>query len=280
MRWKRFGLIAFLAAVLSLTSWSLWTLRQPLGDLGRHWLTPGTAQGVSFAVVGDNHGVNPIYTHMIGELSKQHLNFLLNLADTSEYGTAQEFTAVRNLEQKLPFPVYHTVGNHDIKADPSRGLFHQVFNQNPWSGHDIGPVHLVILDNADRKVGFPAASLDWLERDLAAHKTKTILIAYHRPFDLPLTRLIGDDETKASRRSNDRFLSIIKSYRIAYIFTGHVHTYFPYTVDGIPAVISGGGGNPAQDILGGSRANFFHYLIVTVKNGTVSVDLHRVATPS
>lgn len=264
--------------VLSAVGISLWILRQPLHETYQAIANQATSSGpkVRFAVVGDNHGDNPIYRQILTELKDEPIDFVVNLADTSENGTRTEFEGVKVLESQLSIPVYHTVGNHDIKTDPTRALDTEIFGVAPWYSFTKGSVHFVILDNADRKVGFPAASLDWLATDLAAHESETILIAYHRPFDLPLGQVVGDDETSASRATAERFKKIIAAYPVKFIFTAHLHTYIPYTVNDIPAVVSGGGGDPAQTVLGGPANNLFHYLLVTVQNGRVAVEVKRV----
>lgn len=257
---------------------SLWILRQPLRATYTAIVNQSSNSGsrVRFAVVGDNHGDNPIYRQILDEIQKQPLDFLVNVADTSEEGTEAEFVAVKQLESALPYPVYHIVGSHDIKTDPSRETFTGAFGSAPWTSFDRGEVHFIMLDNADRKVGFPAASLDWLAKDLADHRQSTILIAYHRPFDLPLGQVIGDDETAASRVTNRRFKQIIAEYPVKFIFSSHLHTYLPYTVNDIPAVVTGGGGDPAQVVLGGAKNNLFHYLLVSVQNGRVTTEVKRV----
>lgn len=226
-----------------------------------------------FAVVGDNHGITPAYRQMMADINGQEFRFLLNLADTSELGTIAEFQAVKQLESTLPFPVYHTVGNHDIKADKTRQDMIDVFGHDRWYAIDQDQLHLIVLDNADRKIGFPSDELDWLEADLATHRDHTVVIAYHRPFDLPLAAILGDDETSVSGRSNERFKSIISQENVKQILTAHLHTYLPYTVADIPAVISGGGGDPAQTVLGGAKNNYFHYLDVTVKGSDVDISV-------
>ncbi len=272
--------VGFIVTVVALVAAgiSVWILRQPLRETytAIHRETAALGPKVRFAVVGDNHGDNPVFRQILGELADEKLDFALNLADASEYGTRDEFTTIKELESTLSYPVYHTVGNHDIKTDNSRRLWSDVFEQSPWASFDHGEVHLVILDNADRKVGFPAASLSWLELDLADHADKTIIIAYHRPFDLPLGQVIGDDETASSRATIKEFKRIIATAPVKQIFTAHLHTYLPYTVGDIPAVVTGGGGDPAQTVLGGPANNLFHYLLVTVANGAVDIEVHRV----
>lgn len=232
---------------------------------------------VRFAVVGDNHGVNPVYRQIISDLKGQKYQFLLNLADTSDDGTPTEWQAVKELESTLPFPVYHTVGSHDIKTDSTRTSFTAVFGHAPWYTVDNGQLHLIILDNADRKVGFPKEELDWLERDLSAHENSVNIIAYHRPFGLPLAALLGDDETAASAKTNERLTALIRQHNVKQVFTAHLHTYLPYTLAGVPAVVSGGGGDPAQFVLGGAKNNYFHYLDVTVTGPAIHIIPIRIA---
>lgn len=272
------GLIGLLIVVAA-SGISLWILRQPLQATYSAIRAESSSSGASairFAVVGDNHGDNPIYRQILRELKDQPLEFLLNIADTSEYGTREEFATVKGLESDLPFPVYHTVGNHDIKTDDARTLFAQAFGHSGNMSYDHGNLHVVILDNADRKVGFTSDGLAWLRNDLARHRDDTIIIAYHRPFDLPLGQVVGDDETAASRATIREFKNIIVGYPVKYIFTSHLHTYLPYVVQDIPAIVSGGGGDPAQTVLGGPSANLFHYLLVTVRDGKVETEVRRV----
>ncbi len=269
---------SLLAVVVLLVGW---LLRHDVVKVGRSLQQAiHTEPAVHFAVVGDNHGVNPIYRQIISDIKDKDYAFLLNLADTSEEGRPEEWQAVKDVESQLPFPVYHTVGNHDILTDPTRETFIQAFGHGRWYSFDTGQTHIIVLDDADRKVGFPDEELDWLKKDLAAHTSSTNLIAYHRPFDLPLAAILGDDETKVSGRSVDAFKKIISDATVNYIFTAHIHTYLPYDVAGVPAVISGGGGDPAQAILGGPKNNFFHYLDVTVHGKKVTVTPTRVTLRS
>lgn len=267
------GIVALIAAA----GYALWTLWAPLQRGWRLVTERRPANQMSFVVVGDNHGLNPIYGQIMSTIRGERYDFLLNLADTSEYGQRQEFTTVKQTEARLPFPTYHVLGSHDIKTDPSGKTFADVFGRQPCSSLVVRGLRLILLNNADRKVGFPDDCLDWFEAELDAHPRQPTILAYHRPFNLPLSSLLGDDETPSSRRTNERFLAIVRRHsNIAYMFTAHLHTYLPYTLAGVPAVVSGGGGDPAQSILGGPANNFFHYLVVRVNGADVRLDVRRV----
>ncbi|MFA6042094.1 MAG: metallophosphoesterase [Patescibacteria group bacterium] len=240
---------------------------------------------MTFAVIGDNEGDNPAYRSLITQIAKNNqVQFLLHVGDATAHGTAQEHAELKKLHQELglTIPVYAVPGNHDIIDDPDRKNWNVTYG-TPWRSLDIENVHLVLLDNAERKVGFPAEELDWLEQDLAAvQPDKMTILAYHRPFGYPLADILGDDETRTSRKSNERFLEILAKHDVAQIFTGHLHTKidFPLVVSwdntnkptkSIPITVSGGGGQPIQNALGGLLPQKFHALVVSVSKNAVSL---------
>lgn len=238
--------------------------------------------GWSFAVIGDNEGSNTYYDDMVKNIQADpSITFMLHVGDMMPFGGDEDIAAITSLHSELGFtkPLYAIPGNHDIKKDADRAAFQKAFGAVPRS-IDVNNVHLILLDNADRKVGFLESELDWLEKDLANFTARNdanskIVISYHRPFGYPLAETFGDDETKASRLTNERFKEIIAKYPIATMFTGHIHTHleFPFVVEknadgdiikSIPIVVSGGGGQPPQDAFGSLFSADYHYLKVTV----------------
>lgn len=232
---------------------------------------------IRLVAMGDNHSDNPIFQTIVDEVRNGPYQGFLHLGDSTDFGTAAEFSSIKARLAILPFPTITTVGNHDIKPDLTRAQYISAYGQLPCSSHDIGHVHIISLDNADRKVGFTKNCLEFLRTDLAAHPTGPIIIMYHRPFHLPLNAITGDDETSASRKTNEQFLALIQqSANIKLILSGHVHSYIPYTLAGVPAVVSGGGGDEAQRALGGSSSNLFHYLEITLIGDNVYTQMHPV----
>lgn len=233
---------------------------------------PAAIPATRFFVVGDNHGPKQVYKELLQKAKAQGASFAINLADLTEHGTAAELQDVLALEQAVGLPVEHVIGSHDIKSDPSRATWRRVIGA-PYRSFDRDGAHFVLLDNADRTVGFPDEELAWLKKDLAAAKGRPVFLFYHRPFGLPLEKFFGDDETPTSRKTNEAFRSILREFKPRLIVTGHVHFYLPYTLEGVESYVTGGGGDPTQTILGGAGASFFHGLLVTLgKDGpTVSV---------
>lgn len=253
---KRVLGISVVFATLAMAAWvAVPRLTRTLGS---------TQSALRFFVIGDNHGPREVYKELLGKAKASGATFAVNVADLTEHGTAEELQAVLTLEAAVGLPVYHVVGSHDIKSDPSRDTWRQHVGP-AYQAFTVGTARFLLLDNADRQVGFPAEELRWIDRTLAADANRTTFLFYHRPFGLPLEGLFGDDETAASRTSNDAFRAILRQHRPTMIFSGHVHTYLPYTVEGVPAYVTGGGGDSAQTLLGGTSASFFHGLFVTVR---------------
>lgn len=269
-------LVVLIVAGCSTAGYAAWRAWPTLQEY-RQSSTVTEPTGYQFAVVGDNHGVSPIYEQILNDLDRVQPAFLLNVADTSEHGSVEELRAVQQLEAGHDFPVYHVIGNHELQTDPTGGIFRQVFGRPECTAIDIDQIRLVLLDNADRKTGFSDTCLDVARAALASAGQKKVFVAYHRPFGLPFDDLLGDDETPTSRQTNERLRAILRSTdQVAYIFNGHIHTYIPYSLEDIPAVVTGGGGDQAQAAIGGAKANYFHYLLVTVRDDSVSITVRPV----
>ncbi len=241
--------------------------------------------GFTFLVMGDNEGDTPIFQEIIRRASAQPAQFLVNVADLTPNAQPADFELVKSRLESLPFPYYTAVGNNDIVGDRSRSRYLARFNQSQlgvgqgqttYYSFDEGPAHFVVLDNADRRVGFDDDQLAWLDRDLAQTDQRWIFLFMHRPVDVPLTDVYGDDETPASRRSNEAFKAVLRRYPVTRIYTGHLHVYFSYELEGVPVTITGGGGAAPQAALADLIGEQFHYLEVEVTDSDVSQTVHRL----
>jgi predicted phosphodiesterase len=297
---KVYLIVAFLLlgglAGLVLWYWRIGAPNQFIADL-----IPGAAvvqPSVTFAVIGDNEGINPVYENLVTQIAAdEDVQFVLHLGDALEHGTLAEWQELQDAHARfgLSVPFYIVPGNHDVADDPNRTTFAKV-NSAAWRSVDVGNVHLVLLDNAERKVGFPADELTWLDADLAALqnmkvKDQVTVIAYHRPFAYPLASLLGDDETRTSRLSNEQFLTILAKYPVNHIYAGHVHTAIDYTMvvardatnkssATVPVTVSGGGGGELQSAFGGLVKERFHWLKVTVVGTDVQSELKPLHVPT
>ncbi len=228
-----------------------------------------------FAVIGDTETNNDLYETALNEAKRRGARFVLHTGDLIENGTDEEFIAARAVAERVGLPVHVAIGNHDYPDDFSRAPFERYVHA-PNTVVEYGGIRFVILDNADRKIGFSETTLSWLEDELSAHASSPHVLVYHRPFDLPFSALTGDDETPVSRASNERFLSLLPLARIDMIFNGHVHAYVPYTLNGIRAYVTGGGGGEAQEAISLLANSEPHFLMATVRGGRIETEVVRI----
>lgn len=227
-----------------------------------------------FAVIGDTEGLRPVTEALLTDMAQRDLAFVVHVGDVSSHGEVDELTRVKERFSKLPFPTYYVPGNNDLTYNETierKTLAHytEAIDTRAYYSVDYEQVHLVLLDNSYRRIGFSDEELTWLQTDLDAARDKLTFLFYHRPIDVPGQALFGDDETADSRVQNEAFKSLIAQYSIAHIFNGHLHTTLPYQLtEQIPVTITGGGGAAPQPMFGGEKNALYHYYIVHVSETT------------
>ncbi len=272
-----------LAAYVLLSAWRDFGLPADIG--GKN--TPGAeaSSRFRFLVMGENEGVNPVFETILNEAKGRQAAFLVHVADLTPRSDPADFAKVHELLETLPFPYYTAVGNNDIVGDPERSRYRSVFSTaalglepsaHTYYSFTHENAHFIVLDNADRKVGFSEEELAWLQADLQSNQARWTFLFFHRPIQVPFSEFYGDDETAASRASNEAFLSIIGAYPITHIYTGHLHTLFSYSLGSIPVTITGGGGAAPHAAYGNILGTQYHYLEVEVSETEVTQMVHRL----
>lgn len=218
----------------------------------------------SFIVVGDHEGVNGVSRRFIEEANASGADLLVNVGDFTARGTAAQYEEILELYDGLTIPWYGTVGNNDLGYVKSYddANYREYVNPDLYYSFDHKNAHFVILDNANRNIGFDDDQLDWLSDDLEKNDQERTFVFFHKPFKIPFEEFFGDDDTPRSRKSNEALLEILDDHEIDQVYAGHVHTYLSYNIDGLPVIITGGGGAEPQELLG-ANSNY-HYIETAV----------------
>lgn len=161
--------------------------------------------------------------------------FLGDIADNDLSIYPQEIDIVG----KLPYPVFHLFGNHDINeladsALTASDIFKKSYGPDYYSFNE-GQVHFVVLNNIlydgwnkkeDKRGnyfgGLTDTQFNWLKADLdMAGKDKLIVIMSHIPF---LEQYTYTKEIK-------RFFSLLEDYPNLLTLSGHLHYIQNYFFD-------------------------------------------------
>lgn len=227
---------------------------------------------LTFAVVGDTESHREQLAKTVALAQPRNASFILHTGDISANGTEPELDELREVVNQSPLPVDVVIGSHELRTDATGATFTDRFGQRNRIV-ERGQYRILLLDNADRLVGFGAETLAWLAQELNGHPSSRYILVFHRPFNLPLGAVFGDDETPTSRRSNEAFLSLISRADVRAIFTGHLHIYLPYKLLNVPVYVTGGGGGEPQTALGGLGRQGNHFLLVRVVAGQPRVEV-------
>jgi predicted phosphodiesterase len=229
----------------------------------------------SFVVLGDNRSGDDEYCKLISLAMERKPAFIVNTGDqVPTHGNLKYWTRFWEMSKPIAVPYFLTVGNHDVSDIDSELMYKE---QVDLPGNELyysftaGNSLFVVLDSCltgeERKI--TGGQYKWLEGVLANSSRKHTFAFMHHPLypDKDRGRHYGGSLDKHPQE-RDRLQALFVKNNVTIVFTGHDHLYLRKTVEGIPHIISGGGGAPlyASDKEGG----FHHFIFMTVEGDRVS----------
>jgi hypothetical protein len=235
----------------------------------------------SFVVIGDNRAgdpsTDPVYAGLLSMARDRKPDFLLNVGDQIDTpGKRQHWERFWELSKDVSVPYFLTVGNHDVHSTaPLSELLYQ--EQVDLPGNELyysfvaGDSLFVVLDSylmgEEKKI--TGRQFTWLEGVLGSAKQKYRFVFLHHPLYPEHGR--GKHAGNSLDRypeERDRLHALFRKHGVTMVFAGHEHLYLRKTVDGIPYVITGGGGAPLY--AGDEDGGFYHFIVMTVGHDTVA----------
>lgn len=147
--------------------------------------------------------------------------------DLTDFGRPEEYAHLAELLAPLDMPVYLMPGNHDDREN-LRASFpdHAYLGTSGFIQYEIpiGNIMLLTLDTT-----LPGASegalcserLKWLEKKLAKHQDKAVVVAMHHP---PFKTMIGHMDRIGLLSGIEELRAIIARYtNVERIICGHLH---------------------------------------------------------
>lgn len=225
-------------------------------------------QSFSFIVAGDSHNNLERYKQIIEGANSSGAAMLIDLGDITRVGEESEYRNFKNNLSSLKIPYHIVLGNHDIVGN-GYNYFQKYFGET-FESFDLQDSHFVILDNVSDPNVFSDEQLSWLENDLAANKKTLKFVFTHTPVQCPFVPKseLGFTGAKADEQIQ-KFIEILKKHGVSQIFSGHIHNYLSYSIDGIPIIVTGGAGGPLYKIPIFGK-NYYHYLKIDVSGRNFS----------
>ena len=268
-------------------------LLMPLALLGAQTGLPGlpsvpTDQPFSFIVFGDNRGDDtgeqpPAFFELLQAASQDHPAFVLDTGDMiyghsrDEEVIREEWRIYRAAADRLPAPIFHAPGNHDIWDQKSARIYRELWGPTYYS-FVYGNSRFIAMDTETARAAISATQFEWVQNELRQSTQSNVFLFFHHPL-FPVDGGIGSSLDKYPLERN-QLHQLFARYRhlIRGVFAGHEHLYAFQEHDGVPYYTSGGGGAPLYTApeLGG----FHHFLTVRVNGNKANVELRKISAPS
>lgn len=208
--------------------------------------------------------------------------FVINTGDLTEMGTEDELTTYMQLIRTWPFPVYNTVGNHDVRwSESGKGKFRELVGPTRLHFQHNG-IHFFLLDTsvlAEHHGHFNSDDLAWLDRELGKLPPGTAaVIGVHHPPMMPASTTDNDTE----------FAKVIARHNVPLVLVGHGHTFHRYTLNGSTYTMGGSTsyvlrlGQPCYRAFYVDTNGFRPYLRIVPRDKTTSeslIPLQKAADP-
>jgi acid phosphatase type 7 len=240
--------------------------------------------GLHFAVYGDCRDGHEVHRKLVAAMLAQKPVLVLQTGDLVHRGTDDAAWKIYDeitgdLRKKTL--LYPARGNHDFGGTGYAERFTAPFTSGNKDYYSFtkGSCHFIALDiDEHAEYGPETEQYKWLIKDLedAKKTSKHIFVYFHlAPYSIG-SHGMNEDVQKVMG-------PVFKKYGVRIVFTGHDHNYYHTTRDGVPYIVTGGGGAPLYDchpekgaIDGDKYEKVNHYLVVDVKGNDVTVQAIRV----
>jgi hypothetical protein len=245
-------------------------------------------------------GTNPkVRQWLVNKVAQEHPQALLLTGDMPFIGEKQEDWDEYQKETaawtEQGFPVWPTMGNHEVYHNWVKGVANYLANYPQLEGHRyysalMGSVEVLALDmnstvdpRSDQARWF-AAQLDHLPAQV-----EFLLILYHIPWVADTqSRLFADLPSKDAlilRRMLETRLPKIHAKVV--VFNGHIHNYERFERQGVEYVVTGGGGavpypilfRGSQDLYRDPGFPVYNYVTLEVKDHQLHAVMWKVIDP-
>ena len=231
----------------------------------RDGITSPSPVGDSFVVVGDSRSGDSIYRDIVSAItsSLSYANAMFHVGDMIETpGNQGQWNNFMNMTAPIAriMPWYAVVGNHDVGSIPSQNMYQSVMDdpsKKLYYSFNLNESHFIILDTEipGQEGGIVGEQLAWLTQDLQMSASAPYTFVFtHRPV-FPQGHYKGHDLANAQELHQ-----LFMQYGVDAVFSGHEHQYYMYLKDGMPYIVTGGGGSPLYD--DGIGEKYHHFLLV------------------
>jgi len=166
----------------------------------------------------DNGDGEKLFMSLLNDVEQEQADILLLTGDIVYHGGAERYLTFYQGIAQLDIPVILCPGNHERE---DWALFIKDY-PDPVHVNLFGDWNIISLDSAHGRDQLTSTQLAWLEQQLIKHKDKKTLVQIHHP-------VVG---ARSIERNQQRFLDLLREYKVVATLSGHTHVDAIHTSDG------------------------------------------------
>ena len=200
---------------------------------------------LQFAFLSDSHKGWGVFKPIMKEIARGEYSIAVHggdfVAQSKENRYRFFFRELAEVKGKIP--IFFVPGNHDVYDKSNK---YSLENFHRYCGPDHywfsrGDAAFVVLNDARSTI--PKDQFSWLEstlRRLRGTVTHIFVFMHVPPFDPR-----EGQSYSLPKSDKEKFIALMEKYRVAYVFSGHIHCYFKEVINGITYIVAPpAGGTP------------------------------------
>jgi 3',5'-cyclic AMP phosphodiesterase CpdA len=205
------------------------------------------------------------FEFVIATVNRLQPAFVIACGDlTNKAGDEEQIREFFRISHDLnrAIPMYYVAGNHDVGNTPTRQsleLYRKHFGADRYVFH-VGDFEGIVINSSliQHPEGVPdeaAAQEEWLKGELdkaSAAKVKQVVVFQHIPWFLNSADE-PDQYFNIPKEARTRYLSLLKSHGVRYVFAGHLHNNSFGTDGPLKMITTGPVGKPLGSASSGIR---------------------------
>jgi len=224
-------------------------------------------EGYKFMVFGEASDGEHVFDRIISDVNYRKPLFVVSGGDMLDRPGLSAYDDFMGKIDNVHLPFFTVPGSKEM-ADGGRALYQDYFGAAYYSFEYKG-THFLFLDNGEGSLS--EEQFLWLDRELMQSKAINRFVFMHLP---PFDPRPGREAPMSKGGQFKRLSSILEKYKVNYVFSAGIHSYFKEEIAGVTYVISGGSGSELA-----SADSYYNYVIVEVKGSEVKDKVVKLDAP-
>ncbi|NPA48236.1 MAG: phosphoesterase [Thermococci archaeon] len=227
---------------------------------------------IAFGDHRPRHGTQPpaVFIKIMHDINNESGLFVIDGGDLVYSGKVDQWAALMRV-WKWNKPIFVAPGNHEYRGE-GINIFHRFFGPVDYA-FSLGGYRYIIMNDVQHGYSLTEEQFSWLEEQMKEAKAngERPIVIMHAP---PYNPIPGGDDHAISEASAKRLLKLMREYDAFGIFS-HIHMNWKGTYEGVPFIITGGGGAPLY--APPNEGGYHGYAVLTMgANGNISVRFVKV----